>query len=117
VAWADLLCMPFAYEGFGMATLEVQAFGVPVLGSSAGATPDLVRHGENGLLVPPGDVPGAAAAIRALHGDRPRLAAMGAAARCAFEAHPTWEDSMARIARFLETLAAPGAGAGGPTRG
>jgi glycosyltransferase involved in cell wall biosynthesis len=117
VTRADLLCMPFAYEGFGMATLEVQAFGVPVLGSSAGATPDLVRHGVNGLLVPPGDVPGAAAAVRALHGDRPRLAAMGGAARRAFEAHPTWEDSMARIARFLETLAAPAAWGRGRNRG
>lgn len=110
---AELLCMPFAYEGFGMATLEAQAFGLPVVGSSAGATPDLVRHGENGLLVAPGDRQGLAEALQALHGDRGRLANMSAAALRRFAAHATWEQSMRRIARFLENLAADGAAPGG----
>jgi glycosyltransferase involved in cell wall biosynthesis len=105
--------MPFAYEGFGMATLEAQAFGLPVVGSSAGATPDLVRHGENGLLVAPGDRQGLAEALQALHGDRGRLANMSAAALRRFAAHATWEQSMRRIARFLENLAADGAAPGG----
>jgi glycosyltransferase involved in cell wall biosynthesis len=105
---ADLLCMPFAYEGFGMATLEAQAFGLPVLGSAAGATSDLVRHGDNGLLVEAGDRQALAAALQVLHGDRGRLAAMSAAARRNFDTHPAWEETLARSARFLETLAARG---------
>jgi len=46
-----------------------------------GGTSDIVRPGETGLLVPPGDVDTLAGALAAAAADRPALARMGAAAR------------------------------------
>ena len=103
---AQVLCMPYAYEGFGMATLEAQAFGLPVIGSQAGATGELVTHGVNGYLVPQGDRAAVRQAVTNLQADRRQLEQMSAAARRRFEDHPTWEASMSRLAGFLEELVA-----------
>jgi glycosyltransferase involved in cell wall biosynthesis len=104
---AQVLCMPFAYEGFGMASLEAQGFGLPVIGCRAGATPELVEDGLNGYLVDPGDYRALRSVVAGLHYDRTALAKMGLAARRRFEAHPTWEASMGRLAAFLEELVSP----------
>lgn len=45
-------------ETFGIQTLEAMAYGVPVLGYAWGATPEIVKHGEDGWLVQPGDIDG-----------------------------------------------------------
>jgi glycosyltransferase involved in cell wall biosynthesis len=101
---SHLLCMPFAYEGFGIVTLEAMNFGMPVLGSTNGATPELVRYGGNGLLFDRGDLHALAAAVRELHTDRRRLLGMSVAAHEAARVHPTWNESMQRIERFLEGI-------------
>ncbi len=107
LARAQVLCMPYAYEGFGMATLEAQGFGLPVIGSRAGATRELVESGVNGYLVQPGDHAAVRRTVVDLHQDRPALARMSLAARRRFDAHPTWEGSMGLLASFLEHLVAP----------
>lgn len=104
IASADLLCMPFAYEGFGIVTLEALAFGVPVVGSTRGTTPELIRHGENGFLVAPGDRKAVAAAIDRYYDDREMRLRMRETAFSDFQRHPTWEASMGRVADFLESL-------------
>ncbi len=43
-------------ETFGMVTVEAMLSGIPVIGSDAGGTPDILGHGRLGLLYPPGDV-------------------------------------------------------------
>jgi glycosyltransferase involved in cell wall biosynthesis len=55
-----------ANEGFGLVTIEAMALGKPVIGSAFGPTPELITHGENGLLVPPGDGQALASAIERL---------------------------------------------------
>jgi glycosyltransferase involved in cell wall biosynthesis len=48
---ADLFVLPtVAYEGFGMATVEALASGTPVVGTSVGATPELLRPLNPGLV-------------------------------------------------------------------
>ena len=106
LARAQVLCMPYAYEGFGMATLEAQGFGLPVIGCREGATRELVADGISGYLVHPGDHAAVRQAVADLHQDRPALARMSLAARRRYDAHPGWEDSMGRLADFLEALVA-----------
>jgi glycosyltransferase involved in cell wall biosynthesis len=105
MAAADLLCMPFAYEGFGIVTLEALTCGLPVLGSSVGATPELVSHGVNGLLFAPGDLQGVADALDHLASKRKCLTTMRVFARQRAEQQPTWQTSMKRAERFLKQMA------------
>jgi glycosyltransferase involved in cell wall biosynthesis len=72
-------------EPFGLVLIEAMARGKAVVASNAGGPIEIVRDGETGLLVPPGDVTALTGALRLLV-DEPRLAArMGraGAARCA----------------------------------
>ncbi|NWJ48204.1 MAG: glycosyltransferase [Chloroflexi bacterium] len=66
---ADITIMSSYYESFGMAALESQACGTPVIASRAGGLPYTVKDGYSGLLVPPGDEAELANAIRQLLDD------------------------------------------------
>jgi glycosyltransferase involved in cell wall biosynthesis len=54
---------PSRYESFGMVALEANAAGKPVLGFSVGGLAELIRHEENGWLVPPGNLVGLASGM------------------------------------------------------
>jgi hypothetical protein len=59
----DLLVAPSRYESFGLIYVEAMARGKAVIGTTAGGIPEVVRHEETGLLVPPDDPEALAAAI------------------------------------------------------
>jgi glycosyltransferase involved in cell wall biosynthesis len=76
----DILVLPSDAEGFGLVLIEAMAAGVPVIGTNVAGIRDVVRHNENGLLVPPRSPAALASAIRALLTDsslRERLAGGG----------------------------------------
>ena len=50
-----VFAMPSLQEGIATALIEAQAAGVPAVGSNVGGIPDVMVHGETGLLVPPND--------------------------------------------------------------
>jgi len=102
-----LLAMPSGYEGFGIVYLEGMGFGLPALASTAGGASEVVTDGETGMLVPPGEPRAVAEAVGSLATDRERLAEMGVAARDAYEAHPTWSDTVDRVASFTAALCEP----------
>ena len=54
---ADIFCLPstMSTESFGIVNLEAMACGVPIVASKIGGIPDVVKDGENGLLVQPRD--------------------------------------------------------------
>jgi glycosyltransferase involved in cell wall biosynthesis len=68
-------------ESFGVSLLEAQACGVPVVASDLGGFREVVRDGETGLLVPPGDHRAMAAAIGELLGDERKRKRFARAAR------------------------------------
>jgi glycosyltransferase involved in cell wall biosynthesis len=51
----DLVVHPATLEGLGVSLLQAAAAGLPIVAARAGGIPEVVRDGENGLLVPPGD--------------------------------------------------------------
>ena len=65
-AAADLMVWPAVNEAYGMALLEAQATGLPVIAGDTGGVPDIVCHGETGLLCPVGDADQFAGAVRDL---------------------------------------------------
>ena len=78
---SDLLVLPSRWEGFGLVLLEAMNEGLPVVGTRRGAIPEVVRDGETGLLVPPGDPDSLATALSRLLGDPERAVEMGRAGR------------------------------------
>ena len=87
-AAADLLVWPAINEAYGMALLEGQATGLPVVAGLAGGVAEIVRDGVTGLLVPAGNAVAFADAVARLLGDAPGRAAMAsAAARIASAEH------------------------------
>jgi glycosyltransferase involved in cell wall biosynthesis len=67
LAGIDVLVVPsLAPESFSLVAHEAQALGIPVVASSIGALPEVVEHGVNGLLVPPGKPRALAQALRQL---------------------------------------------------
>jgi glycosyltransferase involved in cell wall biosynthesis len=78
---ADLFVMPSLQEAFGQTALEATACGVPVVAFVAGGIPDIVKHGETGLLVPVGDSRALAASIDRLLGDKDLAAGLGSRGR------------------------------------
>ncbi len=79
-AAADLLVWPAVREAIGMALLEAQAAGTPVVAGTAGAVPLIVTHRETGLLSPVGDPNALANNLRTLLDDPERRSRMRAAA-------------------------------------
>lgn len=51
----DVFAFPSRNEGLGSVLLDAMRAGVPVVASRTGGIPDIVHHGETGLLFPPGD--------------------------------------------------------------
>ena len=68
-------------ETLGVVAIEAQAFGTPVVASRTGGLPEVVRHGETGLLVPENDPEALAHAILKLLKDPALREEMGRKAR------------------------------------
>jgi glycosyltransferase involved in cell wall biosynthesis len=105
LAQADLFLLPSETESFGLAALESLSCGVPVVACDVGGLPEVVRHGETGLLAKPGDPHSLAAAARELLRDDQRRAAFGRAARADVLARFRPEPAIARFEElFLRRL-------------
>jgi len=84
---ADIFVIPSAREGMPLALLEAMAAGLPVIGSKTGGMVDVIRHGENGLLVEPGDQEGLVSCLSLLMGSEERRSELGKKARHTVNQH------------------------------
>ncbi len=90
---------PSFFEGFGKAFLEAMSRGLCVVASDAGAMHDLIAHGRNGFLVPPGNAQGLADAALAIVRDSGLAQEVSTAAVSTAREH-TWD----RVARELTSF-------------
>jgi glycosyltransferase involved in cell wall biosynthesis len=101
----DVFALPSVHEGLSIALIEALALGKPVVACRAGGVPEVMRHGEHGLLVDPGDVEGLARGITALLRDpalRAQFGQAGVRRAAAFDIR----HAVARMEKVYEELLA-----------
>jgi glycosyltransferase involved in cell wall biosynthesis len=104
---ADIVAVPSVVDragnvdGLPNVLLEALAAGRPVIATRVAGIPDVVRHGENGLLVAPQDAADLAAALRALAADATTRSRLGAAARRTATDELSWEAHVAALEECL----------------
>lgn len=89
-------------EGIPVALMEAMASARAVVSTAISGIPELVEHGVTGLLVPPGDAPALASAIRSLLEDRPRAQEMGRRGQEKVRAEFTLPQCVAQLLARLE---------------
>jgi L-malate glycosyltransferase len=103
---ADLFVQSADYEGTSNAVLEAMAFEVPIVATDAGGTRELIRHGDDGLVVPRGDVNALRAAIESVITDRAAARYRAESARARVETDLAFDTRMRRVDGIYEALAA-----------
>jgi glycosyltransferase involved in cell wall biosynthesis len=103
-AGADLYLWPAINEAYGMAFLEAQAAGLPVVAGRTGGVPAVVADGVTGLLAPVGDANAFASAVARLLEAPAERARLAAAARSRIAAHHDERAAARALAAALKTL-------------
>jgi len=112
IAAADVVVHPAHHEGGSLALLEALAGGAACVATDVPGNRAAIRHEENGLLVPRGDVGALSRAICRILGDRPLASAMGLAGRGrAAREFPSETMIDAHLSLFHELAASRRAGA------
>jgi phenylacetate-CoA ligase len=86
---ADVFISTTNYDNQPRSVLEAMACGLPVVSTNVGGVPFLIKHGTNGLLVPPGDAQAMVAAVESLLADPGLARALSLAGRTTVASH-TW---------------------------
>lgn len=104
----DVFVLSSYREGLPNVVLEAMALEVPVVATRVNGVPRVVRNGENGLLVDPGDPAELASAVATLLADPDRRAAYRAAGRQTVESHFSFARRMCRLAAAYDELLSRG---------
>jgi glycosyltransferase involved in cell wall biosynthesis len=104
MAGLDVLWHPSRAEGFGTAVLDAMALGIPPIAFAVGGLSELIADGETGLLVPPADAAGFAAAASALVRDTALRQRLGAGARARARAFDVSEMTKGTEAVYYRVL-------------
>jgi len=99
---ATVFVLTSRYEPFGNALLEAMAYGLPCIGSSVCAMPEIIEAGHTGLLVSAANPTALAQALAELAADPARAAAMGEAGFRRLHERFTWEVVSGRIIEEIE---------------
>lgn len=102
---ASVICLPSYREGLPKALLEAAATGRPLVTTDVPGCREVVRNGDNGLLVPPHQSGALASALRTLLGDPALRTAMGLRSRARAEAEFDVERVIAETLELYRTPA------------
>ncbi|MSP51305.1 MAG: glycosyltransferase family 1 protein [Alphaproteobacteria bacterium] len=108
---AHIVCMPSYREGLPRVLIEAAACGRPIVTADVPGCREIVRDGENGLLVAPRDIAATAVALKRLIDDPALRARMGAASRAIAIADYAVDDFIARTLAEYRTVLRRVAGA------
>jgi glycosyltransferase involved in cell wall biosynthesis len=100
---SDVFVLSTLHEGFGMAAAEALARGLPVVSTATGNIPALVGA-DAGIVVAPGDAGAFTEALSRVASDPGLRRRLADGARRMRERLPTWEDSVAAMARVLSMV-------------
>jgi len=106
-AASDLCVWPAVNEAYGMAMLEAQAAGVPVVSCATRGVPDVVEDGRTGRLAPGGDEAALAGLVRELLLDAGKRGSLGRAAAAFVAGERNLDAAVARLQPLLARIAAP----------
>jgi glycosyltransferase involved in cell wall biosynthesis len=107
MAALDVLVLPsIRSEAMSQVIPQALAVGTPVVGTAVGGTPELVRDGETGRLVPPADAPALAAAILDLLRDPERARALARRGQALVLARHSIDAAMTRTLQVYEAVRA-----------
>jgi glycosyltransferase involved in cell wall biosynthesis len=111
MAALDVLALPsIKSEAMSQVIPQALAVGTPVVGTTVGGTPELVRDGETGRLVPPGDAAALARGVLDLLGDPARARAMARRGQAEVLAHHSMDAAMSSTVRVYDAARAARAG-------
>jgi glycosyltransferase involved in cell wall biosynthesis len=106
VSAADVFVLSSTHEGLPIALLEAMALGRAVVATRVGGVPEVVTHGETGLLVEPGDADALARETLALLGDDARRQTLGRQARQQAVGRHGMAEMVKAVERVYEELVA-----------
>jgi glycosyltransferase involved in cell wall biosynthesis len=106
LAAMDIFVLPSLHEALPIAALEAMATGLPVIATSVGGTPEVVRDGESGLLVPASDEEGLYEAIIRMLDDQGLAERLAMAGRERVRADFTLDGMARKVEAVYEELAA-----------
>jgi glycosyltransferase involved in cell wall biosynthesis len=98
---SHVMVVPSSYEGFGIVYLEGMGFGLPAIGTTAGAAGEIITDGEDGYLIEPGDDVRLAGLLDELTNDRELLVKLSLNAVKMYKSQPKWEETAEKIRAFL----------------
>jgi glycogen(starch) synthase len=104
LAAGDILVMPSRTDSFGIVYMEAWLYGKPVVGARTWGVMDVIEDGQNGLLVPFGDVNALARAVAHLLDHPGQAAAMGQKGKEKVLAQHTWERKYPEIRNIYQRL-------------
>ena len=104
LASSTVLALPSRVDSFGIVLLEAWRQGLPVVAAQAGGLVDIVQPGENGLLVPFGDVMALADALAQLFDDPVWACQLGEAGQQSVQHHYSWDQTYDTLFQLFESL-------------
>jgi len=102
---SHVMIVPSSYEGFGIVYLEGMCFGLPAIGTRAGAAGEIIEHGKTGYLIEPGDSKTLAAHITILEANRSLLTELSINAKRRYATQPKWNETAGQIRNYLQSMA------------